>query len=96
MPDNHHAGHAMIQHLREVRERLTGLIPKLHEAGERCVLSAKPLATLDELDLAKRRELAKTIFAACQEWEEVTLLIERTVTSLEAVAKDGPDRQSVG
>jgi len=86
----------MVQHLREVRERLADLIPKLHEANERCIQSAKPLATLDELNLAQRQELAKSIVAACQDWEEVTIVIQKTIAPLESIGSGAQDRRSEG
>ena len=58
--------------LRDARKRLDELLPKLGQVNSAFADVTKPVATVSDLDLEHRRELAARIRAANWEWEEVT------------------------
>jgi len=74
-----------LKRVHEAHERITLLLPRLEMAKQRFATAAKPLDSLSELDSDHRLQLASSIRAANQEWEEVT----RQIAAALAVINDG-------
>jgi hypothetical protein len=66
----------------EVHEQITVLLTKLEQVNKHCADTARPLDRLSELDSEHRRELARNIRAANEEWEEVTRQISEALSLL--------------
>jgi hypothetical protein len=76
---NHAVAHESLSLLKNALERLAELVPRLHEANERCARAEEPLAHLSEKDLRHMPQLAAHIRAANQELESVTGQIEEVL-----------------
>jgi hypothetical protein len=74
----------------EVHEQITVLLVKLEQANRNCADAVRALERLAELGSDHRRELARNIRAANQEWEEVTKQINETLLLLNNPASQGP------
>ena len=75
-------GSDALDRLRVARGLLDELLPKLGEVNRAFADVTKPLATVSDLDLEHRRELAARIRAANREWEVVTDQIKHALASL--------------
>jgi Na+-transporting NADH:ubiquinone oxidoreductase subunit NqrF len=76
--------------LQEAQNRLADLLPRLQSANHAFAEAARPLDKLSELDSNQKRQLALSIRAAKQEWEEVTQLIHQVLAKAALPSNHSP------
>ena len=90
MFDNYAVASGTLADLREVNRRLTELMPKVRNANEAFSDAARPLKERPELDPNERREVARRLRAAEQEWEAVAPLTVRAFAAVESLCNHSP------
>ena len=69
--------------LHKTHEQIALLLPRLDRANKAFAEAARPFVSISDLDFDHRRQLARRIRAANQEWEDVTKLIREALSSLD-------------
>ena len=75
-------GRGVLARLHDARARIDELLPRLEQVNKAFANVTKPSAGVWELDSAHRRELARRIRAASQDWEDVTRQINEALALL--------------